>query len=972
MTIPKTLCTFRTFERLRLPALRPEHYQSFRTTTVSLGSSVPSSSSASSSSVPFPPSTTLLQPNHRIHLVFGANTDVGKTIITTGLVRASLLRRCHQQHHQDQQHQHEVNYIKPLQCGSLDTGGDQGFVEKYVANLSNRPQCTFTAHTLFRWSTAASPHMACHVEQRPVSDAQVLQKLHATLSQLLIPPTSDQAAVSTDPAKASTTATTSTATYIETAGGVLSPSSSSPENHHPQRHVLRNQPNLTTTTKSVSTPSQDPWRNWGWTLQGDLYRQSSMLSSHLTTTSVILIGDGRLGGISATICAMESLLIRGYDIVAILFLEPALPISSASTNSTVSDDHNEEHMRHSYTEGANVQAIRDYVASRQLRSGNGELLFPFPKQSIVSLPPIPMNPSIPLYDWYESPVVTSMFQNVEQYMSNSWEDTIYDMRSTVRTVHSDTSPIWIPGSSDEYCRRLFVHSSANDNSDGSTASTIQVIQSPPKSVNENSNISTSTNDYPSIPIGTASRPSNATELLECKSIKDASGSWWTQSGILSTNNNTSMVLAMAATASRYGGHISGTPPASCMIHSPLLLLSQTLQRYHKKWASHVYFTDDGGTSAVEVAIKMGFKTYQQRMKLSQKEIEQTHWIVAAQDSCYHGDTLGALNIMESYVSTEHPWYQERSFCLSTPSIGYQQGILSINLPDGMTVPDDTKCKFDSIHDVMDIHVRSMSPKLLSLYKEMIEMQWLAHEHRTLQKIGCVILEPLLQCAGGMKFVDPLWQSAMIDVAQSRSIPVVLDESSTGLYRLGIRSCSQILLRDPDIIIYSKLLTGGVLPMSAVITNKNVYEACYDNEFLYGNTFVANPIACASALYALSMYDAYQKQQETENPSTIKYSTRPYLLFDEERIKQISLLSSVRQCATLGSVLTIALHESNDKSDSANAPRLVRTLLDRQSILIGLNQVSHSGDVVYIMVPPFTGTDECDRIIDVLYKAIQEL
>jgi dethiobiotin synthetase/adenosylmethionine--8-amino-7-oxononanoate aminotransferase len=392
----------------------------------------------------------------------------------------------------------------------------------------------------------------------------------------------------------------------------------------------------------------------------------------------------------------------------------------------------------------------------------------------------------------------------------------------------------------------------------------------------------------------------------------------------------------------------------------------------------VYYTDDGGTSAVEVAIKMGFRTYQQRMKVSQNDIEQTYWIVAAQEGCYHGDTLGAMNIMESYVSTEHPWYQERSLCLSTPTIGYQDGMLSITLPHGMTTSDDVTYTFDSIPDVMDIHVRSLSPKLLSLYKEIIEMQWLAHEHRTQQKIGCAILEPLLQCASGMKFVDPLWQAAMVDVAQSRNIPVIFDESTTGMYRLGIRSASQILLRNPDIVIHSKLLTGGIVPLSAIVTNKSVYDACVDVEFLYGNTLVANPISCASALYALSMYDTYQKQRvDVYTGRTIKHSSQPYLLFDEDRVRQLSLLPSVKQSFTLGSILTITLHSNNDDNPNdieANdiALQLVQSLLDRQSILLGLNQVNYTSDVVYIMVPPFTSRDVCNRITDIVYRAIQEL
>jgi bifunctional dethiobiotin synthetase / adenosylmethionine---8-amino-7-oxononanoate aminotransferase len=245
---------------------------------------------------------------------------------------------------------------------------------------------------------------------------------------------------------------------------------------------------------------------------------------------------------------------------------------------------------------------------------------------------------------------------------------------------------------------------------------------------------------------------------------------------------------------------------------------------------------------------------------------------------------------------------------------------------------------------------------------MIEMQWLAHEHRTQEKIGSVIIEPILQCAGGMKFVDPLWQRAMMEVADSRSIPIIFDESTNGFYRLGVRTCGQIILRDPDIAIYSKLLTGGILPLSVVVTNKQVYEACLEDEFLYGNTFIANPLSCVSALQALSVYDSFQKR------GTV--SRTPQLLFNEDQVKRLSLLSQVKECFTLGSVLTITF-QRNDEDDAAYAFNIVKKL-EQNKILAGLNLINCIGDVVYIMVSPFTPEVQCGRIVDTVYKLIATL
>lgn len=195
-----------------------------------------------------------LSPDLRQHVIFGANTDVGKTLVSTGLVRASL-----------QGSSSVVNYIKPLQCG----GSDQAFVEKHAFNPKLHGQ------TLFSWETPASPHVASIKENLPKSDEEVLHALGSALVDI-----SENCSDAT--------------TWIETAGGVLSPSAASPLNQSPD-HAITNE--------------------WGWSTQADLYQPFAKLAP------VVLVGDGRLGGISATLSAMESLIVRGYDIVGMVILE---------------------------------------------------------------------------------------------------------------------------------------------------------------------------------------------------------------------------------------------------------------------------------------------------------------------------------------------------------------------------------------------------------------------------------------------------------------------------------------------------------------------------------------------------------------------------------------------------------------------------------------------------------------------------
>lgn len=197
--------------------------------------------------------------NVRMNIVFGANTDVGKTIVSAGLVRSALAGS-----------NGSVHYIKPLQSG----GSDEDFVRHHTQDTTGR----FQGDTLFRWQTPASPHTVSVLEDLPASDREVLAAVRSKL-----------AAISNAGTGGPST------TIVETAGGVLTPAASSPSN----------------TAPSHSTTAKE----WGWKTQADLYQPI------LGAAPVVLVGDGRLGGISATLSSLESLLLRGYDVAGLMLLE---------------------------------------------------------------------------------------------------------------------------------------------------------------------------------------------------------------------------------------------------------------------------------------------------------------------------------------------------------------------------------------------------------------------------------------------------------------------------------------------------------------------------------------------------------------------------------------------------------------------------------------------------------------------------
>ena len=238
------------------------------------------------------------------HLIFGANTDVGKTVISAGLVQSSALSASEASSSASNAISTKtVHYIKPLQCG----GSDESFVESHLMTSSSTTttpsdvaaSVVVKTHTLFSWDTPASPHIASRIEEYPVSDSEVLDSLSIRLDEISMhnidgnTSSRDDVDVVVD------------SIWIETAGGVLSPSSASPQNNGPQH-----------ASSSVST-STSSTLSWGWSTQGDLYVP---LAKH-RHIPVVLVGDGRLGGISATLSSLESLIIRGYEVSGLIILD---------------------------------------------------------------------------------------------------------------------------------------------------------------------------------------------------------------------------------------------------------------------------------------------------------------------------------------------------------------------------------------------------------------------------------------------------------------------------------------------------------------------------------------------------------------------------------------------------------------------------------------------------------------------------
>jgi len=381
---------------------------------------------------------------------------------------------------------------------------------------------------------------------------------------------------------------------------------------------------------------------------------------------------------------------------------------------------------------------------------------------------------------------------------------------------------------------------------------------------------------------------------------------------------------------------------------------------------------------------MGMKLYQKRMRVSDDDAAEIDWVVCAQEDCYHGDTLGVMDVAEPSIFNQgqHPWYEPKGLFLETPTLGFADGILSIFFPEGLEPPETTDAsstKFDrsfsTLEKALDVDARQFT-SLFSHYKEMIEMQWLVYEHSGVnRKIGCVVIEPVLMGAGGMKFVDPLWQRALVVIAERYNVPVIFDEVASGLHRVGVTSCREILKVDPDIAAYAKLLTGGLLPLSATLASNEVFEAFLGDEkgqaLLHGHSYTAHPVGCVSAIHALDAYSAAFSSDDDDTKDgkkrKSKLFTMPRMLFDVDQAKRLSRLPLVEKAFTLGTVLAVTIKPEEDGvvgyGASSRTIPIVKALRRKGIFARPL------GNVIYIMASPMTSRNECARLADVLYDVL---
>jgi adenosylmethionine-8-amino-7-oxononanoate aminotransferase len=241
-------------------------------------------------------------------------------------------------------------------------------------------------------------------------------------------------------------------------------------------------------------------------------------------------------------------------------------------------------------------------------------------------------------------------------------------------------------------------------------------------------------------------------------------------------------------------------------HAPVVQLSERLAAKTNHALGHCFFASDGA-SAVEIALKMSFHAWRNAGYPQKQEF-------VCLTGSYHGETVGALGVTDVPLFTEaYGGMYRRAHVVASPAASGELNALS---------------------------------------------QMRALLERRSGQIAAVIVEPLVQCAGGMAMYEASYLSQLRALCDQFSVHLIADEIAVGCGRTGsFFACEQAAIW-PDFMCLSKGISGGYLPLSLVMTTDDIYQAFYHPDigraFLHSHSYTGNPLACRAALATLDIFD----------------------------------------------------------------------------------------------------------------------
>ena len=251
-------------------------------------------------------------------------------------------------------------------------------------------------------------------------------------------------------------------------------------------------------------------------------------------------------------------------------------------------------------------------------------------------------------------------------------------------------------------------------------------------------------------------------------------------------------------------------------HEPVVVVSEKLSALTDGELGHCFYASDGA-SAVEIALKMSFHSWRNQGHSSKQEF-------VCLKGGYHGETVGALGV------TDVPIFR--------------------NAYDALLKPAHTIMSPDARQSVVGESADQVALRAAG------ELETLLRARAA--NISAVIIEPLVQCAGGMAMHSAVYVQEVRRLCTAFNVHLIADEIAVGCGRTGRFFACQHAGVWPDFLCLSKGISGGYLPLSLVMTRNDVYDSFYSDSmargFLHSHSYTGNPLACRAALATLEIFE----------------------------------------------------------------------------------------------------------------------
>ncbi len=400
---------------------------------------------------------------------------------------------------------------------------------------------------------------------------------------------------------------------------------------------------------------------------------------------------------------------------------------------------------------------------------------------------------------------------------------------------------------------------------------------------------------------------------------DAVSSWW-------TNLFGHAEPRIAGAIARQAGELEHVILAG-FSHAPAVQLAERLLEIAPRQAGRAplakVFYADNGSAGVEVALKMAFHWFHNR-----GETRRTKFV--ALENGYHGETLGALSVgdIPLYRRVYAPLLSEALFAPSPDAWRAEPG---------ESARDCALRAADAMAELLDRHPG---------------------------EICAVIVEPRVQCAGGMRMHDPAYLARVRQLCDAHGIFLIADEIAVGFGRTGTLFASEQSGVMPDLMCLSKGLTGGFLPLAAVLATQEIYEGFLDDSreraFLHSHSYTGNPLACSAALATLSIF-------EQDDVLARNRATAARMAALAQPLAEHRHVADVRQA---GMITAFELTLDGDKRTPFPAQARIGLHAYRAALARGV-VLRPLGDVLYWMPPYCVDDAQLALLADTTLAAINE-